>query len=95
MFEAVGEAYWPSYFSKIYESLKQGSKAALQIITIDNDLFPRYRKRVDFIQRHIFPGGMLPSEHALKQEFQSAGLRHDGVGTEIQCAVGDDNSFWF
>ena len=79
MFEAVGESYWPSYFTKIFESLKQGGKAALQIITIDDALFPKYRKRVDFIQRHIFPGGMLPSEQALKEQFQSAGLRHDGV----------------
>lgn len=79
MFEAVGESYWPSYFAKIFESLKQGGKAALQIITIDDELFPRYRKRVDFIQRHIFPGGMLPSETALKEQFHEAGLRHDGV----------------
>lgn len=79
MFEAVGEAYWPSYFAKIFESLKQGGKAALQIITIDDELFPRYRKRVDFIQRHIFPGGMLPSETALKEQFHAAGLRHEGV----------------
>ncbi|MCA8902020.1 MAG: class I SAM-dependent methyltransferase [Hyphomonas sp.] len=79
MFEAVGESYWPSYFAKIFESLKDSGKAALQIITIDDDLFPRYRKRVDFIQRHIFPGGMLPSEKALKDQFQTAGLRHDGV----------------
>jgi len=79
MFEAVGESYWPSYFAKIFETLKDGGKAALQIITIDDELFPRYRKRVDFIQRHIFPGGMLPSEKALKEQFQAAGLRHDGV----------------
>ncbi|HCN92080.1 MAG TPA: SAM-dependent methyltransferase, partial [Hyphomonas sp.] len=79
MFEAVGESYWPSYFAKIFESLKQGGRAALQIITIDDELFPRYRKRVDFIQRHIFPGGMLPSETALKEQFHTAGLRHDGV----------------
>ena len=79
MFEAVGESYWPSYFGKIFETLKDRGKAALQIITIDDDLFPRYRKRVDFIQRHIFPGGMLPSEKALKAQFQAAHLRHDGV----------------
>jgi cyclopropane-fatty-acyl-phospholipid synthase len=79
MFEAVGESYWPSYFAKIFETLKHNGKAALQIITIDDDLFPRYRKRVDFIQRHIFPGGMLPSEKALKEQFHLAGLRHDGV----------------
>ncbi|MBU2606318.1 MAG: cyclopropane-fatty-acyl-phospholipid synthase family protein [Alphaproteobacteria bacterium] len=79
MFEAVGESYWPSYFAKIFDSLKQGGKAALQIITIDDHLFESYRKRVDFIQRYIFPGGMLPGETALKEQFAKAGLRHDGV----------------
>ncbi len=79
MFEAVGEAYWPSYFAKIRDTLNPGRRAALQIITIDNALFPRYRKRVDFIQQHIFPGGMLISERALKEQFAEAGLRHDGV----------------
>jgi cyclopropane-fatty-acyl-phospholipid synthase len=75
MFEAVGEAYWPSYFSKVSESLVHGAKAALQIITIDDQLFPRYRKRADFIQRYIFPGGMLPSELALREQVLNAGLR--------------------
>jgi cyclopropane-fatty-acyl-phospholipid synthase len=79
MFEAVGEAYWPSYFSKVCSSLKHGARAALQIITIDDDLFPRYRQRVDFIQQHIFPGGMLISEKVLKEQLDKAGLRHDGV----------------
>lgn len=79
MFEAVGEAYWPSYFAKIYSSLKAGGRAALQIITINDDLFERYRRRVDFIQQHIFPGGMLISEQVLKQQFARAGLRHDGM----------------
>lgn len=79
MFEAVGEAYWPSYFDKVFSSLKGGGRAALQIITIDDSLFDRYRQRVDFIQHHIFPGGMLISESVLKQQFEKAGLRHDGV----------------
>lgn len=74
MFEAVGESYWPSYFSKVTESLKPGAKAALQIITIQDQLFPRYRKRADFIQRYIFPGGMLPSELALREQVLDAGL---------------------
>lgn len=79
MFEAVGEAYWPSYFQKIVENLKDGGRAALQIITIDDNLFPRYRKRVDFIQRHVFPGGMLPSEKALKDQFRESGLKQEDV----------------
>ncbi|MEM5517567.1 cyclopropane-fatty-acyl-phospholipid synthase family protein [Henriciella sp. AS95] len=79
MFEAVGESYWPSFFNKVYECLKPDAKAALQIITIQDDLFPKYRKRADFIQRYIFPGGMLPSEAALKTSFTDASLRYDGV----------------
>lgn len=75
MFEAVGETYWPSYFSKIQNCLKDNAKAALQIITIQDDLFPRYRKRADFIQRYIFPGGMLPSETALREQVTAAGLQ--------------------
>ncbi len=77
MFEAVGEEYWPSYFSKISEVLKPGGHAALQVITIRDDLFYRYRKRADFIQRYVFPGGMLPSEQALEAQFSAAGLRYD------------------
>ncbi|MHA7900995.1 MAG: class I SAM-dependent methyltransferase [Henriciella sp.] len=75
MFEAVGESYWPSYFGKVAESLNPQARAALQIITIEDSLFPRYRKRADFIQRYIFPGGMLPSELALREQVMGAGLR--------------------
>ena len=79
MFEAVGESYWPSYFAKVRETLKTGARAALQIITIEDSLFKRYRKRADFIQRYVFPGGMLPCESALKTCFNNAGLRYQGV----------------
>jgi cyclopropane-fatty-acyl-phospholipid synthase len=79
MFEAVGEAYWPGYFSKVHASLRPGGRAALQIITIEDGLFQKYRRRVDFIQQYIFPGGMLISEDALKDQVNAAGLRHDGV----------------
>jgi len=74
MFEAVGEEYWPGYFSKIANVLKPGGKAALQIITIDDKLFNEYRKRADFIKRYIFPGGMLPSPKRLKEETERAGM---------------------
>lgn len=77
MFEAVGEKYWPTYFSKIHEVLKPGGRAALQIITIDDEVFERYRKRMDFIQAYIFPGGMLPSVSRLKDEIASAGLAYE------------------
>jgi cyclopropane-fatty-acyl-phospholipid synthase len=79
MFEAVGERYWPAYFGKIREVLTSGGRAGLQIITIRDDLFAGYRGHVDFIQRYIFPGGMLPSEARLKQETERAGLDWQGV----------------
>ena len=79
MFEAVGERYWPAYFGKIREVLTPGGRAGLQIITIRDDLFADYRSQVDFIQRYIFPGGMLPSESRLKQEAARAGLDWQGV----------------
>lgn len=74
MFEAVGEAYWPAYFKKIADVLKPGGRAGLQIITIQDRLFAEYRKRADFIQRYVFPGGMLASIERLKQETADAGL---------------------
>jgi cyclopropane-fatty-acyl-phospholipid synthase len=74
MFEAVGERYWPAYFGKIRDVLKPGGRAGLQIITIRDELFDAYRSRADFIQKYIFPGGMLISEQRLRQETDRAGL---------------------
>lgn len=74
MFEAVGEKYWPIYFETVHNRLKPGKQATLQIITIDESRFDTYRKGVDFIQKYIFPGGMLPSPTALKNEINKAGL---------------------
>lgn len=74
MFEAVGIEYWPAYFGKIHDVLEPGGVAGLQIITIENALFGGYNKRTDFIQKYIFPGGMLPSEESLKPVIDRAGL---------------------
>tara|TARA_R110002072_G_scaffold93229_2_gene206783 strand:+ start:677 stop:1816 length:1140 start_codon:yes stop_codon:yes gene_type:complete len=81
MFEAVGEEYWPSFFDKVAQTLKPGGKAGLQIISIRDDLFETYRKRADFIQRYVFPGGILPSIERLKGEFDRAGLTLKSVET--------------
>jgi cyclopropane-fatty-acyl-phospholipid synthase len=62
MFEAVGKEYWKRYFEVLRDVLKPGGKAVLQIITIDEQVFCDYKNRVDFIQKHIFPGGVLPSK---------------------------------
>lgn len=74
MFEAVGKEYWPAYFGKIHEVLKPGGRAGLQIITIQESLFDEYNARTDFIQKYVFPGGMLPSEERLKPVVAAAGL---------------------
>ncbi|WP_412506643.1 class I SAM-dependent methyltransferase [Roseovarius sp. SYSU LYC5161] len=75
MFEAVGEKYWPVYFDTLRERLKPGAQATLQVITVEDKRFEAYRKGVDFIQKYIFPGGMLPSPSVLRAEVERAGLQ--------------------
>ncbi|MGD2082763.1 MAG: class I SAM-dependent methyltransferase, partial [Chromatiales bacterium] len=79
MFEAVGEAYWPVYMETLKRRLRPGGRAALQVITIDEAAFGGYRRGADFIQRYIFPGGMLPSVERLTGEARAAGLRVRGL----------------
>ena len=74
MFEAVGEKYWPVYFETVKDRLKPGRSATLQIITVEDHRFEAYRNDVDFIQKYIFPGGMLPSPSVLRAEVEKAGL---------------------
>ena len=74
MLEAVGEAYWPGYFATLAKTLKPGGRAVLQVIVIDDARLERYRKQPDFIQMHVFPGGMLPSRQRLQQLAATAGL---------------------
>ena len=75
MFEAVGESYWPGFFEMLFARLKSGGRIALQTITIDDQYFDHYRQNVDFIQRYIFPGGMLPSPEIFSQHAEQAGLK--------------------
>ena len=78
MFEAVGEKYWPVYFKTLRDRLKPGRQATLQIITVQHRRWQIYRNTVDFIQKYIFPGGMLPSPVVLREEVQKAGLEVAG-----------------
>lgn len=75
MFEAVGEQYWPAYFSMVKQRLREHGRALIQTITIHDPLFESYRRRSDFIRKHIFPGGMLPSRARFTEECQKAGLK--------------------
>jgi cyclopropane-fatty-acyl-phospholipid synthase len=74
MIEAVGEQFWPKYFSQLRDRLLPGGFAGIQAITIQDSIFESYRKEVDFIQRYIFPGGMLPSPEILKDLGERFGI---------------------
>ncbi len=80
MLEAVGEAYWPTYFAQLSACLAPGGRIVLQAITIREDRYASYRRSPDFIQRYIFPGGMLPTPAILSAQAAAAGL----VVTEVQ-----------
>lgn len=81
MLEAVGQEYWPLYFAKLRACLVPGGKAVLQVISIDPARFEAYRRRPDFIQTHIFPGGMLPTAGIIQDQASRAGLSLKSVET--------------
>lgn len=74
MLEAVGEAWWPAYFAQLRDRLRPGGKALVQVITIAEDRYAHYRETPDFIQQHIFPGGMLPTRTIMADQAAAAGL---------------------
>ena len=79
MIEAVGEENWPAFFGTIADRLRPGGRAVLQAITIRDDIFESYRDNPDFIQRYIFPGGMLPPIGLMRQRAREAGLSFEIV----------------
>ena len=81
MIEAVGEEHWGTYFRTLSDRLNSGGKAVIQAITIREDLFDSYRRNPDFIQRYVFPGGMLPTTSAMARHAQEAGLAFETVET--------------
>lgn len=81
MIEAVGEQNWATYFSTLADRLVPGGRAVLQAITIDEHLFAHYRHNPDFIQRYIFPGGMLASVARMQAHAHAAGLQFETVET--------------
>jgi cyclopropane-fatty-acyl-phospholipid synthase len=93
MFEAVGERFWPTYFGKLREVLVDGGRAALQIITIHERNWDNYRTSADFIQRYVFPGGMLPTKTALDRLSRAAGLTRV-VMSEHAVAYADTLAEW-
>jgi len=74
MIEAVGQNYLDGYFRTIKNNLSDGGKAAVQAITIDDNLFDRYKNKQDFIQKYIFPGGFLPNKNSINRYVSDNGL---------------------
>ena len=74
MIEAVGEENWPRYFRTLKDRLKPGGSAVIQAITMEERRFEKYRRKADFIQRYIFPGGMLLTEGAIATHAEQSGL---------------------
>jgi len=79
MIEAVGEEHWPTYFRAVHDRLKPNGTAAIQAITIDEADFDGYRSGPDFIQRYIFPGGMLLTKTAMREQGERVGLKLENV----------------
>ncbi len=79
MLEAVGAAYWQDFFAKLNACLAPGGRAVLQVISIAEDRFATYLRRPDYIQRHIFPGGMLPTVEIMRREIERGGLRLESL----------------
>lgn len=92
MFEAVGKEYWQNYFEQLNRCLKPGGKAALQVITINDEAAENYQNSVDFIQAYIFPGGLLPSVAQLKSlaaeyGFNMPHLQEFGEDYAVTCQL--------
>ncbi|MDD7805524.1 MAG: cyclopropane-fatty-acyl-phospholipid synthase [Endozoicomonas sp. (ex Botrylloides leachii)] len=85
MIEAVGEARWGTYFQTIANRLQSSGMAVIQAITIEDERFEDYRQGVDFIQKHIFPGGMLPSDSKIRSH-----VKHAGLKIEYMTSFADD-----
>ena len=75
MFEAVGQKYWKIFFEKLNSIIDKNGTACLQIITINENSFSKYLSNVDFIQKYIFPGGMLPTKSILSNLFKDYGFK--------------------
>ena len=92
MIEAVGEAYWPVYFDRLRKCLAPGGVAVIQAITIADEWLSSYRRAADFIQRYIFPGGMLPSPGEIARLSRESGFvitRHHGFGASYALTLAE------
>jgi len=92
MIEAVGEAFWPIFFERLRDRLKPGGTVVLQAITICESRFEDYRSCTDFIQRYVFPGGMLPTASLIRLHARRVGLdvvEHLSLGESYACTLSE------
>jgi cyclopropane-fatty-acyl-phospholipid synthase len=83
MIEAVGYEYLPAYFAACARALAPGGRFALQTITMPDERFEAYRRRVDWMQTYVFPGSLIPSLGAIARASAAAGFsieRTDDIG---------------
>ena len=81
MFEAVGREYWNTFFEKIKSILKPNGNVGLQLITIDDKIYNVYKNNPDFIQKYIFPGGMLPSVKVLENIIEQTSFKINSINS--------------
>lgn len=81
MIESVDETVWPDLFAAFHDRVVPGGRAVMQAIVIDDDLWEGYRRRRDFIQRYVFPGGQLPAPLVIERLTDETGLRIETVDT--------------
>ncbi len=74
MLEAVGHAHLPRFFAAVDRVLAPAGRAVVQTITIPDQRYDAYRRRPDFVQKHVFPGGHLPSLGAITAAAATTGL---------------------
>jgi cyclopropane-fatty-acyl-phospholipid synthase len=96
MIEAVGQAYWPTYFATLKARLAEGGRIMLQAITVQDDYFDIYRRSSDYIRHHSFPGGMLLCDAVIAAQASKAGLQvreTHGFGADYSrtCAIWGQN----
>ncbi len=96
MIEAVGEAYWPTYFATLKARLAEGGRIMLQAITVQDSYFETYRSSSDYIRHHSFPGGMLLCDAVIAAQASKAGLQvreTHGFGADYArtCAIWGQN----
>ena len=84
MIEAVGEKYWPTYFAKIDEVLAPGGRVAIQAIVLEHQRMLATRNTYGWIQKYIFPGGLLPSVQAIEEVLRE----HTGLQVTATRRIG-------